>query len=94
MDNNGQPKRMVYNYTANLTSSDSSSGAGGASYVFQGGDAIYEDINHDGQINALDIVYLGNSMPKLQGGFNVSLTYGEWSLKARFTYRWGNAGAT
>ena len=90
MDNNGQPKRMVYNYTANLTSSDSSSGAGGASYVFQGGDAIYEDINHDGQINALDIVYLGNSMPKLQGGFNVSLTYGEWSLKARFTYRWGN----
>ncbi len=79
MDNNGQPKRIVYNYTP-----------GSTTYTFQGGDAIYEDINHDGQINALDIVYLGNSMPKLQGGFNVTLQYGCWSMKARFTYRWGN----
>ena len=79
MDNNGQPKRIVYNYNS-----------GSSTYTFQGGDAIYEDINHDGQINALDIVYLGNSMPKLQGGFNVSFVYGGWNLKARFTYRWGN----
>ena len=79
MDNNGQPKRIVYNYNS-----------GAATYTFQGGDAIYEDINHDGQINALDIVYLGNSMPKLQGGFHLTLLYGGWNLKARFTYRWGN----
>lgn len=79
MKSNGQPQRMVYNYVE-----------GSATYQFQGGDAIYEDVNHDGQINALDIVYLGNSLPKLSGGFNVTLAYGRWSLKARFMYRYGN----
>lgn len=44
------------------------------------GDAIYEDVNHDGQINALDVVYLGNSQPKVNGGFNFTFRYGNWSL--------------
>lgn len=79
MQSNGMPQRMVYNYND-----------GAATYQFQGGDAIYEDINHDGQINSLDIVYLGNSMPKMNGGFNLTFNYGDWSLKARFMYRWGN----
>ncbi len=79
MKSNGQPQRMVYNYNE-----------GEATYEFQGGDAIYEDVNHDGQINALDIVYLGNSLPKLSGGFNFNLTYGKWSLRARFMFRYGN----
>ncbi len=79
MESNGQPKRMVYNYSE-----------GSSTYQFQGGDAIYEDINKDGQINALDIVYLGNSMPKLSGGFNFSFNYGQWSLKTRFMFRYGN----
>lgn len=79
MKSNGQPQRMVYNYNE-----------GSATYSFQGGDAIYEDINHDGQINALDIVYLGNSLPKLSGGFNFNVTYGRWGIRARFMYRYGN----
>ncbi len=79
MQSNGQPQRMVYNYSD-----------GSATYSFQGGDAIFEDINHDGQINALDIVYLGNCLPKLSGGFNLSFNYGQWSLKARFMFRYGN----
>ena len=79
MKSNGQPQRMVYNYNE-----------GSATYSFQGGDAIYEDVNHDGQINALDIVYLGNSLPKLSGGFNFNITYGRWGLRARFMYRYGN----
>lgn len=54
---------------------------------FNGGDAIYEDINHDGQINELDIVYLGNSLPKLTGGFGFTLHYGRWSLATQFNYR-------
>ena len=33
-------------------------------YQFQGGDAIYEDINHDGSIDQYDVVYLGNCNPK------------------------------
>ena len=40
------------------------------------GDAKYEDVNHDGVINELDIVYLGNSNPILVGGGNLSVRYG------------------
>ena len=57
-------------------------------YEFKGGDAIYEDINHDGTINQLDIVYLGNSNPAAQGGFGFTFRYKKWSLKTSFTYRW------
>ena len=83
MDAQGHPMRMVYNHT-------SSNGAGSTTYVFQGGDAIYEDIDHNGQINELDIVYLGNSLPKVNGGFNFTFRYGNWSIKTRFMYRFGN----
>lgn len=79
MTSQGHPQHLVYNYDGNS-----------ATYTFQGGDAMYEDINNDGQINALDIVYLGNSQPKVQGGFNFSFRYGRWSLKTRFAYRFGN----
>ena len=78
MDAKGNPIQQVYNYKD-----------GSSSYKFQGGDAIYEDINHDGQINSLDIVYLGNSNPKMSGGFGLSFFYGNWSLKTSFTYRSG-----
>ena len=59
-------------------------------YEFKGGDAIYEDINHDGQINELDIVYLGSSLPKVTGGFGLKFDYGNWSLNAQFNFRFGN----
>lgn len=79
MKSNGKPMEMVYNYAD-----------GASTYTFQGGDAIYEDINHDGQINALDVVYLGNSLPKVQGGFNFTIKYGNFTVKPRFMYRFGN----
>ena len=77
MTNTGVPKHLTYYY-------------GDTDYEFKGGDAIYEDVNHDGTINELDIKYLGNSLPKMQGGFNVTLQYDSWKLVARFNYRWGN----
>ena len=80
-DAQGNPVRMMFNYTNDGT---------GRNYRFAGGDAIYEDINHDGQINALDIVYLGSSLPKLTGGFGFTLIYGDWRLTSQFTYRYGN----
>ena len=83
MNNNGEPKRMVYAY--NQITENGHNG-----HNFQGGDAIYEDINHDGEINALDVVYLGNSLPKVNGGFNISLYYGKWFVKGRFNFRFGN----
>lgn len=57
---------------------------------FQGGDAIYEDINHDGQIDRYDMVYLGNSNPKCNGGFGFTLYYGKFSLNTGFNFRMGN----
>ena len=81
LDADGNPLRMRYNYT-----NDGS----GKNYQFTGGDAIYEDVNHDGNINALDIVYLGSSLPKLMGGFGFAFTYKKWRFTTQFTYRVGN----
>lgn len=62
----------------------------GYRYQFQGGDAIYEDINHDGQIDRYDMVYLGNSNPKCNGGFGLNLYYGRLSMNVGFNFRIGN----
>lgn len=81
VDAEGNPLRMRYNYNNEGT---------GKNYPFTGGDAIYEDVNHDGNIDALDIVYLGSSLPKLVGGFGFAFSYNKWRLTAQFTYRVGN----
>ena len=81
LDSYGNPVRMMFDYTNDGTGKD---------YRFNGGDAIYEDLNHDGQINALDITYLGSSLPKLTGGFGFTFNYGNWRLATQFTYRVGN----
>ena len=57
---------------------------------FQGGDAIYEDVNHDGQIDRYDMVYLGNSNPKCNGGFGFQLFYEKLTLNCGFNFRIGN----
>ena len=84
LEGNNVPKRMMYDYRSDNTGHD------GTFPGFNGGDAIYEDLNHDGQINALDITYLGSSLPKLTGGFGFSFSYGDWRLSTQFTYRVGN----
>lgn len=76
-DKAGNPLPMMFNY-------------GGKNYRFEGGDVIYEDVNHDGQIDELDIVYLGSSNPKFNGGFGFDFRYGRWSLKTNFNFRVGN----
>lgn len=76
-DKNGNPLQMVYNY-------------GGINHKFEGGDVIYEDVNYDGQIDELDIVYLGSSNPKVSGGFGIDFNYGRWTLKTNFNFRIGN----
>ena len=65
-------------------------GTGRTNYEFVGGDAIYEDINHDGNINELDIVYLGSSLPKLNGGFGFRISWGRLSWSNQFNFRYGN----
>ena len=76
-DKNNNPLPMYFNY-------------GGVNYQFQGGDVMYEDINHDGQIDELDIVYLGGSNPKINGGFGIDFYWGNWQLKTQFNFRIGN----
>ncbi|TJY68366.1 SusC/RagA family TonB-linked outer membrane protein [Sphingobacterium alkalisoli] len=56
----GEPVYMRFNYPY-------------SDYVFQAGDARYADINNDGSIDERDIVYLGNSSPRLTGGFGPSV---------------------
>lgn len=56
---------------------------------FQGGDAKYEDINSDGVIDINDAVYLGDSNPKLMGGFGSTVRYKQFTLSAQFTFRYG-----
>lgn len=76
-DSNGNPMPMYYDY-------------GGINYKFRGGDAIYEDINHDGTIDELDVVYLGNCNPKLYGGFGFTFRWRQLSVNAFFNFRTGN----
>lgn len=80
-DQNGKARPMYYNYyTKN----------GVGSYQFRGGDAMYEDINHDGNIDELDIVYLGNSNPKVNGGFGPTFRYKNLTCNVFFNFRYGN----
>ncbi|MBR3454598.1 MAG: SusC/RagA family TonB-linked outer membrane protein [Bacteroidaceae bacterium] len=81
IDKNGLTVPMVFNYD-NTTNT--------YAYEFKGGDAIYEDINHDGNINELDIVYLGSSLPKVTGGFGFKINFGNFRWNNQFTFRAGN----
>ena len=83
MTSSGEPQHMKYAYGYNAINN-------GSGYNFQGGDAIYEDVNGDGNIDQYDVVYLGSSQPKINGGFNLTLRYGNWKLTGRFNYRFGN----
>lgn len=77
-DSKGKPVPMYFCYGTT------------AETEFQGGDAIYEDINNDGNINELDIVYLGNSNPKLNGGMGLKFTYDRLSINIYSVFRYGN----
>jgi TonB-linked SusC/RagA family outer membrane protein len=58
-------------------------------YRFRGGDAIYEDINSDGLINELDIVWLGDSNPRFLGGFGSKISWNNLVITLFFHYRLG-----
>ena len=80
LDNYGRTKPMMFCYNG-VQDEDSE---------FHGGDAIYDDVNHDGQINELDIVYLGSSLPKFTGGFGFKLHWGRLTWNNQFNFRYGN----
>jgi TonB-linked SusC/RagA family outer membrane protein len=59
------------------------------SYRFQGGDAIYQDINNDGLIDLNDVVYIGDSNPDFIGGFGTTARYKNFDMTVRLHYRVG-----
>ena len=73
LDENGVPIPMTYEGT----------------YIFRGGDAIYEDINKDGIIDLNDVVYIGDSNPDLTGGFGTQFDYKDFDFSVAFHYRLG-----
>jgi hypothetical protein len=75
-DVNSNPVIMSFNYPNTI-------------YQFQPGDAMYEDINHDGNIDAYDIVYLGDANPLFNGGFGFIAHYKGFTLNTTFHYRYG-----
>ena len=75
-DFDGQPKYMRF---------DNRNG-----YTFRGGDAIYKDVNHDGLINELDYVKIGDSNPKFFGGITSNLSYMNFTLALFFEYKYGH----
>lgn len=58
-------------------------------HEFQGGDMIYEDINHDGLINSLDMVQIGDANPDYFGSFRMDFNWRQWALAVNFYYSLG-----
>ena len=56
----------------------------------QTGDAVYEDLNNDGQITVADKQIVGNASPKLFGGINNSFSYKGIDLSVFFNFQYGN----
>ncbi len=78
LDEQGEPIPMIFGYgTQN-------------EYEFRGGDAIYEEINHAGNIKKFNIVYFGNSNPIFNGGFGPTFRYKDFTCTLFFNYRVGN----
>jgi len=53
---------------------------------FRAGDPIFTDINGDYILDQNDLVYVGNSQPKITGGFNFFVQYKGWSLRSQLSY--------
>jgi TonB-dependent starch-binding outer membrane protein SusC len=58
--------------------------------ILKGGDAIYEDFNHDGIINDQDRVLVGNANPDFFGGFTNTFDYKNFSVKVFIQFQYGN----
>ncbi len=53
---------------------------------FKGGDMIYEDVNHDGVINDLDVVQIGDANVGYFGLFRHNLNWKNWAMGISFYY--------
>jgi TonB-linked SusC/RagA family outer membrane protein len=56
----------------------------------QTGNAVYDDVNHDGQITSADRQIVGNAQPNYTGGLTNSLSYKAFDLNFFFYFQQGN----
>lgn len=54
------------------------------------GDAIFEDVNGDGNINSADRVFVGSPHPKYWGGFTNELSWGGFDLRTFMQFAQGH----
>lgn len=54
------------------------------------GDMMYEDIDGSGTVTSADRQFLGNPLPKVQGGFTNNISYKNFDLNVFFQYSYGN----
>lgn len=57
--------------------------------LIEPGDAKWKDINEDGEIDNYDRIVIGNTTPRVMGGFNTTLNYKQFRLYGRFDYGLG-----
>ncbi len=76
-------------YGLNLDEPMSMIMGGSEGYVFEGGDAKYADRNHDGVIDELDLVYLGDLNPDLMGGMGIRAQYKSLTLNSFLFFKVG-----
>ncbi|GHE23386.1 SusC/RagA family TonB-linked outer membrane protein [Sphingobacterium griseoflavum] len=53
---------------------------------FRAGDPKFTDINGDYILDENDLVFVGNSQPRITGGFNTFTQYKNWSLTTSFSF--------
>jgi TonB-linked SusC/RagA family outer membrane protein len=63
---------------------------GTSGYQFVGGDAKYEDRNHDGKIDELDVDYLGDLNPEFMGGSGLRIKYKGLVFNTFFHFKVGH----
>lgn len=56
----------------------------------QTGQAVFEDVNKDGQITVADRQILGSAIPKFFGGITNNLRYKDFDLGIAFSFQYGN----
>ncbi|MBQ0075270.1 MAG: TonB-dependent receptor, partial [Prevotella sp.] len=65
------------------------SGSSNSGIATMPGKPKFKDLNGDGRITEDDRTVIGNTNPKLQGGFGLSGSYKNWDFAANFTYMVG-----
>lgn len=54
------------------------------------GNAVFQDVNHDGQITVADRQIVGNALPKFFGGLYNSFSWKGFDAAVQFNYQYGN----